>query len=174
MDALSKALARLVRRQEISDRRLADIEKALGIAQAPAPRPEPPPPPRVEVPPPLPVEPAPEFPAPTPPQPDASRLETRLGLAWINRIGVVTVTLCVAFIFKYAVDNAWIGPLGRVGLGVLAGLAALAIAARTWRGGQKTYAQGISGLGLAILYLSFYSSFGFYPFLLARFALLRV
>src|SRR5207245_6815600 len=29
-------------------------------------------------------------------------------------------------------------------------------------GGQKTDAQGVTGLGIAILYLSFYSSFGFY------------
>ena len=41
-------------------------------------------------------------------------------------------------------------------------LAALAAADRTWRSGQKVYAQGISGLGIAILYLSFYASFGFY------------
>src|SRR5262249_30753595 len=54
------------------------------------------------------------------------------------------------------------GPGGRVAMGVFAGLAALGGADRMWRGGQKTYAQGISGLGVAILYLSFYASFGFY------------
>ncbi len=171
MDALSEALARMVRRQEITDRRLADIEKALNIARvpepqpapAPAPRPAPPPPPpRIEVPPPLPQAP--------PPQVEGPRLETRLGLAWINRIGVVTVALCIAFGFKYAVDSAWIGPSGRVGLGVLAGMLALGIADRIWRGGQKIYAQGITGLGIAILYLSFYASFGFYHLLDAGFA----
>src|SRR5262249_47083207 len=105
-----------------------------------------------------------------PPQAEGRRLETRLGLAWVNRIGVVTVALCIAFGFKYAVDNAWIGPSGRVGLGVLAGMVALGIADRIWRGGQEIYAQGITGLGIAILYLSFYASFGFYHLLDARFA----
>ena len=38
MDALSEALARLVRRQEMNDRRLADIEKALNITRAPEPQ----------------------------------------------------------------------------------------------------------------------------------------
>src|SRR5882672_4257988 len=167
MDALSEALARMVRRQDMTDRRLADIEKALNIARAaepePAPRPAPPPPPpRMEVPPPL--------PEPPPPQSSAPGLETQLGLNWINRVAAVTLALFVAFVFKYAVDSAWIGPGGRVGLGVLVGLAVLGIADRTWRRGQKTYAQGISGLGIAILYLSFYSSFGFYHLIAPGFA----
>jgi uncharacterized membrane protein len=183
MDALSGALARILRRQEESERRLAEIEKALGISRAPMPQPEPPPPPppppRAEAPPPLPVEPRPEvreippsIPAESPPPPrtDGQGLETRLGLAWVNRIGVLTVALFVAFFFKYAVDSAWIGPAGRVALGVAAGLAALGIADRIWRGGQKTYAQGISGLGIAILYLSFYAAFGFYHLLEPAFA----
>ena len=165
MDALSGALARLVRRQDITDRRLEEIEKALGIARAPAPAPEPPPQPmpappppqRLETPPPLPAE-----PPPLPPVVEQPRFETKLGLAWVNRIAAVTLTLFVAFFFKYAVDNAWIGPEGRVILGVVAGLATLAGADFVWRRGQKTYANGISGLGIAILYLSFYSSFGFY------------
>jgi len=166
MDALSEAIARLLRRQDVTDRRLADIEKALGIARAPVPQPEPPPPPRVEVPPPAPVEAQPEVvavPAAAGYQP--APLETKVGLAWINRIAALTLTLCVAFFFKYAVDNAWIGPGGRVALGVFAGLVALGIGDRTWNSGQKTYAQGLSGLGLAVLYLSFYSTFGFYHLL---------
>jgi len=155
MDALSSALARLVRRQEETDRRLEGIEKALGIARAPAP--ELPAPPRIESPPSIPPPPPP-LPAPV----EQPRFETKLGLAWVNRIGVVTFALFVAFAFKYVVDSNLIGPGGRVVLGVLAGLVALAVADRVWRGGQKTYANGISGLGIAILYLSFYSSFGFY------------
>src|SRR2546426_1998641 len=166
MDALSEAIARLLRRQDVTDRRLADIEKALGIARAPAPQPEPPPPPRVEVPPPAPVEAPQEVPAvPAAAGYQPAPLETKVGLTWVNRGGAVTLALGVAFFFKYAVDNAWIGPRDRVGLGVLAGLVALGIGDRTWNSGQKTYAQGLSGLGLAILYLSFYSTFGFYHLL---------
>jgi uncharacterized membrane protein len=170
MDALSDAIARMVRRQEITDRRLADIEKALNIARAPEPEPAPrpaplppPPAPPAQLPPPPRMETPPPVPQAQPPRGEG--LETKVGLAWINRIGVVTVALCVAFGFKYAVDSAWIGPSGRVGLGVLAGLVALGIADRIWRGGQKTYAQGITGLGIAILYLSFYAAFGFYHLL---------
>jgi uncharacterized membrane protein len=165
MDALSEAIVRVLNRLDQTDRRLAEIEKTLGIAAGPMPQPEPEPPPatpptRVEtVAPPAPV-----------PAPESPRLETTLGLAWINRIGAITLAIGVAFMFKYAVDSAWIGPSGRVILGVLAGLAALGFADRAWRGGQKTYAQGISGLGVAILYLSFYASFGFYHLVAPGFA----
>ena len=179
MDALSGALARLVRRQDQSDRRLEAIEKALGIARAPEPQPAPtaaPPrvemPPPVEVPPPLPEEPLPLPPAPLPVEKPG--FETKVGLAWVNRIGVVTFALFVAFGFKYAMDNNWIGPQGRVALGVLAGLVALVVADRVWRGGQKTYANGISGLGIVILYLSFYASFGFYHLIEPAFAFLSM
>src|SRR6266540_6896282 len=151
MDALSEALARMVRRQEITDRRLADIERALNIARAQEPQPAPPPPP-TELPPLPPIqEPPPPNELPSleeppllpggagdspaqgpPPQAEGRGLETQLGLNWINRIAAVTLALFVAFVFKYAVDSAWIGPAGRVGLGGLAGLAVLGIADRTW------------------------------------------
>jgi uncharacterized membrane protein len=88
-----------------------------------------------------------------------------MGLTWVNRIGAVTLIIGVAFFFKYAVDNQWIGETGRVVLGVLAGLAAVAGGDILWRRGQKVFAQGICGLGVSILYLSFYATFGLYHLL---------
>jgi uncharacterized membrane protein len=179
MDALSGALARLVRRHDETDRRLEAIEKALGIARAPEPQPAPAPPPppplpqpspSVETPPPLPVEPSPLTPPPLPVEKPG--FETNVGLAWVNRIGAVTLALFVAFVFKYAVDSNLVGPSLRVALGVVAGLVALVVADRVWNGGQKTYANGISGLGIVILYLSFYASFGFYHLIEPAFAFL--
>ena len=89
-------------------------------------------------------------------------LESKVGLTIINRVGVVTLVLGVAFFFKWAVDNNWIGPTGRVALGLLAGFASLWAADVFWRKGQQTFAQGITGAGIAILYLSFYAAFDFY------------
>ena len=146
---LNETVASLLRRQEAIERRLSRIEHSLAI---PPPRPEAPKPA------PQPVVSAPEAPPPAPPLPPAApprEFETRVGLTWINRIGVVTLVLGVAFFFKYAVDNQWIGATGRVYLGVLVGLAAIAIAARLWRRGHQVYAQGVAGAGVAILYLSF-------------------
>lgn len=100
---------------------------------------------------------APEIsPAPKP------AFETKVGLTILNRVGVITLVLGIAFFFKWAVDNNWVGPAGRVILGVLGGLAAIAIADILWRKGQRVFAQGVTGAGIAILYLSFYAAFGFY------------
>lgn len=166
MDALSEAILRLLRRHDETDRRLARIEQALGIAAQPQREPEPPEPaaPSAPI---IVAEPTPPLPPPLPPPaaPPSDRprqIETTVGLTWISRIGALTLVFAVAFIFKYAIDNEWIGEAGRVSLGILAGLTALGIADRIWRSGQKTYAQAISGLGAAILYLSFYASFAFY------------
>jgi hypothetical protein len=104
--------------------------------------------------------------AATPPEPPRrQQLETRMGLTWINRIGVLTLIIGVAFFFKYAIDNQWIGETGRVVIGVLAGLATVVAGDVLWRRNQKVFAQGVCGLGVSILYLSFYASFGFYHLL---------
>ena len=190
MDALTEAIVRLLKRVEQIEHRLARLDpqppagdfsqpsQAQPLQAAP-PSAEPPvvpvmPPPlpvaeRIEVsrPEPLTSPAAPAFARSGEPAADADhpRLEPRVGLTWINRTGVITLIIGVAFFFKYAIDNQWIGETGRVALGVLAGLAAVAAGDVLWRRGQKIFAQGICGLGVGILYLSFYATFGFYHLL---------
>ena len=93
---------------------------------------------------------------------DKPTFESQVGLQWLNRIGVITLMLGVAFAFKTAVDNNWIGPGARVGLGVAAALATLAIGDLQWRRHHVVFAQGLTGLGMALLYLSFWASFALY------------
>ncbi|MCL4401314.1 MAG: DUF2339 domain-containing protein [Acidobacteria bacterium] len=172
MDALTEAILRQRKRQDEVERRLARIEEALGLKPAPEPAAAPgiPPAPEAAAPPQpafeTPVDaaqpPVTEPPAATVQTPPRPAFETRIGLTWINRIGVITLVLGIAFFFKYAVDNQWIGETGRVVLGIVAGFATLGIGDRVWRRGQEIFAQGISGAGIAILYLSFYAAFGFY------------
>jgi uncharacterized membrane protein len=125
--------------------RVEAIERRLAMGSPPA----------------APVTPEPA-PAAKPKHPRAPELETRLGLTWINRIGVVTLLLGAGFFFKYAVENEWINPAARVIIGVAAGLLALAAGDLLHRRDQRPFAQGISGLGIALLYLSFYASYEFY------------
>ena len=162
MDALTEAILSVRRRMDALERRLARLEGAPAPVEAPAPPvpvPVPAPAPVVE-PPPIPAA-APE-PEPVPEAESTRALETRVGLTWINRIGTVTVILAVAFFFKYAVDNQWIGEAGRVVLGVLAGFATLAFGEYTWRKGYRIYSQGITATGISILYLSFWAAFQVY------------
>ena len=88
--------------------------------------------------------------------------ETRMGLTWVNRVGVVTLLLGAAFFFKYAIDSGWIGPWVRVLIGAAVGLGALAMGEHTRRGGQHIYAQGIAAAGIGILYLTVWAAFALY------------
>ncbi len=85
-----------------------------------------------------------------------------MGLTLVNRIGAITLILGVAFFFKWAVDNNWIGPAGRVMLGLLAGFATLGAGDFLWRKRQQVFAQGITATGISIIYLSLYAAFDFY------------
>ncbi|MBV9306908.1 MAG: DUF2339 domain-containing protein, partial [Acidobacteriaceae bacterium] len=55
-------------------------------------------------------------------------------------------------------------------LGVIASFAALGAADFLWRKGQQVFAQGVTGTGIAVLYLSFYAAFGFYHLISQGFA----
>src|ERR1700677_2621859 len=155
----------MVRRQEDIDARLRRPEQVAGIARpeaASVPRPSQSPPPlpssSTPIPPPLPTV------APLAPETvsNESRLETTVGLNWINRVAIVTLIFGTAFFFKYAIDNNWIGPGVRIALGVMAAAVSMAFGDRMWRRSQQIFAQGLFGLGLALLYLSFYAAFQLY------------
>jgi uncharacterized membrane protein len=161
MDAISGALARMVQRQDELEQRLRRIEAAVGVAPALPPAAAPPPLPRK--PPPLPQA-IPWVSADVKALPEPA-LETTFGLSWLNRVGVVTLIFGVGFLFKLAVDSQWIGPAVRVALGVAAATLSLFLGEWISLRGQKTFARGLTGLGLALLYLSFYAGFGFYHLL---------
>jgi uncharacterized membrane protein len=91
--------------------------------------------------------------------------ETRFGLGWLNRVAVITLLFGMAFLFKLAIDNEWIGPSGRVALGIAAAMLSFVLGEWFWLRGQKVFAQGLTGLGVALLYLSFYASFAIYHLL---------
>lgn len=73
-------------------------------------------------PPPAPRPPIPSRPATASPKQEID-LESRIGSHWLNRIGIAAVLIGVSYFLKYAFDNNWIGPAGRVTIGLLAGIA---------------------------------------------------
>lgn len=87
-------------------------------------------------------------------------LEARIGGNWFNRIGIIAVALGVGFFLKYAFDNQWIGPWGRVMIGVAIGLSFLTGGERL-RPRYHSYAYGLTGGGILILYLSIFAAFRF-------------
>ena len=86
-------------------------------------------------------------------------LEARIGGNWFNRIGVVAIFLGVTFFLKYAVDKEWIGPAGRVSIGIAVGLGFLILGERL-RKRYPSYAYGLTGGGVAVLYAAIWFASG--------------
>ena len=91
----------------------------------------------------------------------APDLETRIGGSWLGRIGIIAISIGVAFFLKLAIDSEWIGPRGQVMIGVVIGLGFL-VAGERLRSRYANYAYGLTGGGILILYLSIYAAFAFY------------
>ncbi|MEI8248885.1 MAG: DUF2339 domain-containing protein [Candidatus Taylorbacteria bacterium] len=79
----------------------------------------------------------------------------------LGRIGVAAVLIGVAFFLKYAFDNNWIGPAGRVMIGILVGVGFLGVG-QYIRTKYLQYSDLLMGGGIAVLYLSVFSAHSFY------------
>ncbi len=104
-----------------------------------------------------------------PPAPASQResvsLEQRIGTRWVLAAGVITVIFAVGFFLKYAYDNEWIGPLGRVIIAAIAGGLALGFGEWTRRRGYDVVAKGVTALGFAILYATVFAAHRWYGLL---------
>lgn len=89
-------------------------------------------------------------------------LETLIGGRWLNRIGIIAIISAVTFFLKYAFDNNWIGPSGRVGIGVVLGAAMLPWSQWLLKRGYSYFSEGIAGLGAAVMYLSIWAGCQYY------------
>jgi uncharacterized membrane protein len=99
-----------------------------------------------------------------PPRPSRTREEWEafVGGKLLNRIGALALIIGIGLFLKHAFDENWISETVRVLIGVFAGALCLAGAYRTQSKGLKIFAQGLAGTGIAVLYLSVYTSFSFY------------
>jgi len=88
--------------------------------------------------------------------------ETIIGGRWLNRIGIVALIGATTFFLKYAFDNNWIGPRGRVAIGILLGAAMLPWSQWLLRRGYSYFSEGIAGLGAAVMYLSLWAGCQYY------------
>lgn len=106
-------------------------------------------------------------PAPRPaPAREGPGLEQVIGARWATWIGVLAIVFAVGFLLRWTFQNNVIGPVGRVGLGIAAGLGLLiAGTALRRRGGIAYLSEGLAGGGLACLYLSLFAAHQVYKFL---------
>jgi uncharacterized membrane protein len=105
---------------------------------------------------------APIFASKASPSKSGLDLERMIAGRWLNRIGLLAVAVGVAFFLKAAIDNDWIGPGGQVALGLLIGAGLIASATIFAKRGYFFFADGLIGLGGAVLYLSLWAASGYY------------
>ncbi|HEY9231751.1 MAG TPA: DUF2339 domain-containing protein, partial [Blastocatellia bacterium] len=85
-------------------------------------------------------------------------LEARIGGNWLLRVAVITVALGIAYFLKYAYDNEWISKNGALWICIALGVGFL-VGAERLRPRYHSYAYGLTGLGILILYTCFYAAF---------------
>src|SRR5580698_11111014 len=93
---------------------------------------------------------------------DSRTLENRIGSQWFNRIGILAMLIGVAWFLKLAFDNHWIGPLGRVLIGLLAGAALIVWSERFHKRGFQVFSYSLKAIGSGTLYLSLWAAFQLY------------
>jgi uncharacterized membrane protein len=89
-------------------------------------------------------------------------LESRIGSHWLNRIGIAAVLIGVSYFLKFAFDNNWIGPAGRVTIGLFAGIAIVVWSEDFRRRGYRIFSYSLKAVGIGVLYLSLYAAFQVY------------
>ena len=122
-----------------------------------------------------PLEGSPTFPPPSPPPVStsagfgspsqtmhAAQIESIIGRRLLGWAAVGLILFATAFFLKYASDNRWIGELGRVAIGVAAGVGMTGFGFKFHRRGWRVFAQILTAGGVVLLYLSVYAAFGYY------------
>ena len=159
--------------------RIRRLEEALHIRgillegePVPPRTPAPPPAAQVSAPPQVPPAPPPAFVPPPgfgyaahkPSRPKPS-LENRIGSQWFNRIGILAVLIGAAWFLKFAFDNHWIGPYGRVLIGLIAGAGLIVWSEHFQRHGFVAFSYSLKAIGSGVLYLSLWAGLSLYAIL---------
>jgi uncharacterized membrane protein len=85
-------------------------------------------------------------------------LEGTIGKLWLNRVGIIAILVGVSYFLKYAFDSGWIGPGGRVAIGLLAGIGVVVWSERFRGKGSVTFSYSLKAIGIGILYLSLWAA----------------
>lgn len=112
-----------------------------------------------------PFAPSPAVPAAAEPGREALQWELFIGRKALGWVAVVVFLFATAFFLRYAFENQWIGPLGRVALGAVVGTVLVVAGWHRQRHGWPIFAQMLTAAGLVVLYLATYAAFGFYQLL---------
>ena len=89
-------------------------------------------------------------------------MENLIAGRWFYLIGIVALLIAISLGVKYAFDNKWIGPTGRVAIGILLGACMLPWSQWLLARGYKYFSEGIAALGEATLFVSVWAGCQYY------------
>jgi uncharacterized membrane protein len=101
-------------------------------------------------------------------------LESRFGAQVLSKVGVVLLLLGAAWFLKWAFENEWIGPLGRVLAWLEAGAGIVVWSERFRRKGYAPFSYALKAVGSGVLYLSLWAGFQLYHLMPTPVALLAM
>lgn len=96
-----------------------------------------------------------------PPEKKPKDIEKIIG-QWLPRIGMLALLFGLGFFLKYAFEHQWIGPTGRIVLGLFGGVLLLGAGEYFESKKYHKYARVFTGGGLGLLYFSLYAARNFY------------
>jgi uncharacterized membrane protein len=110
----------------------------------------------------------------SPPRGQEGDLEKKIGQYWLNRVGIAAMLIGVAYFLKFAFENNWIGPGGRIGIGLLCGIALILWSERFRTRGHAAFSYSLKAVGIGTLYLSLWGAFQVYHLIPASAAFLAM
>ena len=81
---------------------------------------------------------------------------------WLFGAGLALVLLGTAYFLNLAFGNHWVNPFERVALGLAGGTLLIVAGEFFWRRERVAYANGLTGLGSAMLFLSLYAGYAIF------------
>ncbi len=171
LEAIRRALAELTSRVYCIEQRLR-MEPQTSEASPPPPKPVAPALPEIQAAPFKPVE-VLHRPSAAAAQPEID-LESRIGSHWLNRIGIAALLIGVSYFLKFAFENNWIGPAGRVAIGLISGIAIVVWSERFRLKGYKAFSYSLKAVGIGTLYLSLWAAFQRYNLIPSEIAFLMM
>ena len=93
---------------------------------------------------------------------ERANLENRIGSHLFNRVGIFAVLVGMAWFLKFAFDNHWVGPLGRVIIGLATGGGLIVWSERFRARGHAAFSYSLKAVGSGVLYLSLWAAYDVY------------
>jgi uncharacterized membrane protein len=89
-------------------------------------------------------------------------LENQLGAKVLSKVAIVLLLASAAVFLKWSFDNHWIGPVGRILTGLVAGAAVVVWSERFRKQKMAAFSYALKAVGTGVLYLSLWASFHVY------------